>query len=178
MDVFEAINSRYSCRAFIKDRPPTEAEIEQLLDAARQAPSACNGQPWRFVVVLDAETRAKLAPLTHGIGINRFVGDAPCLIAVWEAPSNLSARFGETRKHQDYSGMDIGLAVSNLCLAATALGLQTCILGWFDEPAAKELLNIDPAMRLRLIVALGHGEPRPARPHVRKPLSELIRYIK
>lgn len=177
MDVYQAIRQRESCRAYDSARPVEDEKLQRLMEAARLAPSASNGQPWRFVAVRNQALLSQLAPLAKGPGFNNFVKEAPCLIAVWEAPSNLSARFGARQKQQDYSSVDIGLAVGQLCLAATAEGLSTCIIGWFDEPGVKALLDIPEAQRLRLIVAVGYAKDQPLRPKVRKPMAEIVRYL-
>lgn len=177
MQLFDAIARRESCRAFVADKPVEREKIAQILEAARAAPSASNGQPWRFVAVTNKALLAQLAPLTLGPGINKFVSQAPCLIAVWQAPANISARFGASIKQQDFPSVDIGLAVGQLSLAATALGLGSCILGWFDEPQAKALLGIPMDQRLRLMIALGYPQDKPQRNRVRKPLEEIARFI-
>lgn len=177
MDVYEVIQRRESCRAYDSSRPVEREKLTRILEAARLAPSASNGQPWRFVVVEDRALLDQLAPLTHGPGFNRFVQEAPCLIAVWEGPTNLSARFAARHKQQQFPSMDIGLAVGQLCLAATAEGLGTCIIGWFEEAKAKALLGIPEQERLRLIVTVGYDQGQPPRPRVRKPMEELVRWL-
>lgn len=176
MDLYEAIRQRESCRAYDSARPVEREKLSRILEAARLAPSASNGQPWRFVVVEDRALLDQLAPLTRGPGFNSFVKEAPCLIAVWEAPGSLSVRFAAHHKQQEFSSMDIGLAVGQLCLAATAEGLSTCIIGWFEEQKAKVLLQIPEKERLRLIVAVGYAKDQPLRPKVRKPIEELVCY--
>lgn len=176
MDYFELIDRRQSCRAY-QDRPVEQDKLEKVLEAARIAPSASNGQPWRYVAVTGAQTLKYMAPLMQGPGFNGFVSQAPCLIAVWEAESNLSARFGARHKDQPYSSIDIGLSVGQLCLAATALGLSTCIMGWFDEPQLMDLLQIPTGARLRLVIALGYAKDETARPKKRKAMDEIVKFI-
>ena len=76
IEVLPEIVERYSCRAYA-ERPVEEDKLVRILEAARLAPSACNFQEWRFVVVRDSDTRRRLA-----IAANRqmFVGEAPVLI--------------------------------------------------------------------------------------------------
>lgn len=176
MDYFELIKSRESCRAYL-DKPVEDDKLHRMLEAARLAPSASNGQPWRYVAVRQPETLKAMAPLMQGPGFNSFVSQAPCLIAVWEAESNLSARFGARHKDQPYSSIDIGFSVSQLCLAATAQGLATCVMGWFDESRLKALLNIPAAARLRLVVAVGYAKDSAPRDKKRKALEEIVRFI-
>ena len=83
--------------------------------------------------------------------------------------------FGSRLKGQDYRSVDIGLAVSQLCLMAEERGLGSCILGWFDEAKLQNLLHTQ--RRIRLVVALGHAaEGYPIRKKQRKPLSELVEF--
>ena len=65
MDVMEAIRTRKSVRDFL-DKPIEEEKLDTLLEAARLAPSACNRQEWRFVVVKDKDTRSMLAEAAKG----------------------------------------------------------------------------------------------------------------
>jgi len=61
MDLYEATKSRYSVRSYL-NKPVEQEKLDRILDAARLAPSGSNRQPWKFVVVRDAETRKKLVP--------------------------------------------------------------------------------------------------------------------
>ena len=178
MDLFDAFKIRESCRAYA-DRPVEREKLDQILSAACLAPSAGNGQPWRFVAVTNKDTLARLAPLTRVPGINQWVGQEPCIIAVWEHISDrMTARYGERYVAQQWPAMDIGLSVGQLCLAAAGLGLGTCILGCFDEEQVKALLDIPAEGRLRLLITLGYPkEPAPPRDKKRLPLDTVASVI-
>ncbi|MCL6615078.1 MAG: nitroreductase family protein, partial [Firmicutes bacterium] len=94
---------RRSTRSFTND-PVAREQIERCLEAARLAPSAGNGQPWRFVVVDDPELRAAVAAAAKSeiLGINRFVPRAPVLVAVVMEPTRAYVRIGGALKGQDY----------------------------------------------------------------------------
>ncbi|MHC1787535.1 MAG: nitroreductase family protein [Christensenellales bacterium] len=179
MDILDVMKNRESCRSYDTGRPISPETISRLLEAATLAPSAGNGQPWRFVVVTRRETLDSLAALTQGLGINTWVAGAPCIIAVWEhIADRMVARYTSRYVDRGWPLVDIGLAAENLCLAATQAGLGTCILGWFDEEKAKALLDIPAGSRLALLITLGYpAEPAPPRPKKRLPLEEVARFI-
>lgn len=167
---------RQSCRNF-QVRPVERARLTACVEAARLAPSACNSQPWYFVVVDEPARAGQLARCVQDSGMNRFAENCPAFIVVVEAPQNLTARFGGAVKDQKYAGIDLGLATSQLILAAHAQGLGTCILGWFNERKIKILLGIPKVRRVRLVVAVGYAaEDDPSRPKQRKDLADIVCY--
>ena len=179
MELYEAILERESCRAYQTDKPIEKEKLEKVLEMATLAPSAGNGQPGRFVVVTQRDTLDSLASLTQSMGINSWVNQAPCVIAVWEQiDDRMVARYTQRYVDRGWPLVDIGLATENLCLAATAQGLGTCILGWFDEEKAKALLGIPAQNRLALLITIGYpketAEPRAKK---RLPLEEVARFI-
>ena len=179
MELYQAILARESCRAYDTKKPVEKEKLLKLLATATLAPSAGNGQPWRFVAVTRRETLNTLASLTQGIGINAWVEQAPCIIAVWEQTADrMVARYSQRYIDNGWPLTDIGLATENLCLAAAAEGLGTCILGWFDEEKAKALLGIPAQNRLVLLITLGYPK-EPAEPHAKKrlPFEEVARFI-
>ena len=124
---FELIEKRESCRSF-DSRPVDKALLCRMIEAARLSPSACNSQPWHFTV-FTGEKKEELARCTQRLGMNKFSSDAPALIVVSEEKATLAATIAGAVKDQEFAQIDIGLATAHLCLAATALGLSTCILG-------------------------------------------------
>ncbi len=169
---FTLIEKRESCRNF--DSRPVEKELLcHMVEAARLSPSACNSQPWRFTVV-SGEKREALAQCTQGMGMNKFTNDAPAFIVISEERATLAASIAGKVKDQQYAPIDIGLATAHLCLAATSLGLSTCILGWFDEGKVKALLGDTVGNRIRLIIAVGYAKDDTLRPKKRKALDEIL----
>ena len=158
------------------DRPVSREQIERCLEAARLAPSACNSQPWFFVVVDDQSLRQAVAESLHDRVMNRFVLSAPALVVVVAETPRLIPRLAGLFKDKPYYLMDIGMAVENFCLQATDEGLGSCILGWFDEQGVKRRLGIPKDKRVPLVIALGY--PREAAPKVkvRKALEEIRSY--
>lgn len=171
MDFSELIQKRQSDRRYAPE-PVAREHILKCLEAARLAPSACNSQPWKFVVVDDKAKLAEMADAAIGLGMNKFTLQVPVLVAVVQEPMNLSAKAGALAKDKDYSMMDLGMAVENFCLQAAELGLGTCIMGWFDEKRIKKLLGVPRSRRIQLLISLGHPDA-PTRRKIRKPLEEI-----
>lgn len=170
MDFSELILKRQSDRKY-QQRPVDRALIVQCLEAARMAPSACNSQPWRFVVVDDPRLLSEMASAAAGMGMNKFAYQASAIVAVVLEKMNLTARIGSVIKDKEYSLLDVGIAVEHFCLQASELGLGTCILGWFDEKKVRKLLNIGKR-RVPLLITVGYPDG-PVRKKVRKKLDEM-----
>lgn len=173
---FSLIEARESCRAYA-ERPVEHEKLMRCLQAARVAPSACNSQPWSFVVVETEALVQQIAKSTQSIGMNKFTESCHCFVVIIEEKATLSARLGGKVKDQDYASVDIGLATAHLCLAATAQGLSTCILGWFDEQRIKSMLSVPADRRIRLVICVGYPQAYEPRAKVRKPLDEIARFV-
>ena len=153
MEVFEAIATRKSVRAFA-DRPIGEDELNRVLDAARAAPSARNGQEWRFVVVRDRAMRERIAVEAAR---EPFIGTSAVLLACCAQTDGRLMRCGQAAYP-----IDVAIAMDHLTLAATALGLGTCWIGSFDETLVKELLGIPAEVRVVQLMPLGYpADPAP-----------------
>ncbi len=176
MDTLTAIQTRESCRAY-SDRPVEREKLLQCLEAARLAPSACNSQPWSFVAVTSPELVSQLAPLTQKFGLNRFADQVGAFVVVCEQPAYLSAKITERQPNQKYAQLDVGIATAHFCLAATSLGLSTCIMGMFSEKKVRALLSIPEESAIRLILAVGYAATDTLRPKKRKPLEEIVRLL-
>lgn len=171
MDFLEIANARQSCRSYEENRAVEAEKLEKVLEAARLAPSACNGQPYHFTVCR-GETAREVAKATAGLGMNKFATQAPVLIVVSEKPYVKSAAMGAKVKGNDYRSMDIGIAVAYLTAEATAQGLGTCILGWLDDAKIRSLCGLDQPVRL--VITVGYPKDETIRPKKRKALSELV----
>ena len=176
--MLELIKSRQSDRKY-SDKPIENEKLERVVEAGRMAPSACNAQPWKFIIVTKAELIEKIAEASSAklIGMNNFVGQAPVLIVVVREQPNFSSKVGATIKRKDYSLIDIGIASENICLQAKAEGLGSCIIGWFDEKMLRNILEISSSKRVELIITLGYSisDQREKR---RKPSGETVSYNK
>lgn len=176
--ILDLIISRQSDRKY-SDKPIEKAILERIVEAGRMAPSACNAQPWKFIVVNDPELVMKIAGAASAklLGMNAFVVQAPVIIVIVREKSNMSSKIGATIKNKDYSLFDIGIATENICLQAKAEGIGSCIIGWFDEKTIRKLLSIPRSKRVELIISLGYSlsEQREKR---RKPMEETVSYNK
>ncbi|AWI05232.1 nitroreductase family protein [Clostridium drakei] len=173
---FDLINKRESCRNY-EDKPVEKEKLIACIEACRIAPSACNGQPWKFIVVNNKELSFKVAKCLQNLVMNKFTDKCPAFIIILEEKSDIKARIGGTIKNQDYSSIDIGIATAHLCLAATELGLSTCIMGWFNEKELKTLLSIPKSKRVRLVVSIGYSADKKLRNKIRKSIDEISLFI-
>lgn len=85
-DFLQLVASRQSDRAYDTSRIVEPEKLERILEAACLAPSACNAQPWKFVVVTDPELSAKVGKAAAGLGMNKFAKDAPSIFWLWRNP--------------------------------------------------------------------------------------------
>ena len=156
--MLELINRRQSDRKYSKK--PVEAEkLERIIEAGRMAPSACNAQPWKFVVVTDPLLLSEVAEAASAklLDMNNFVSQAPVIIVIVRETPNLSSRVGSKVKRKDYSHFDIGIATENICLQAASEGIGSCIIGWFDEKQIRKILHIPSSKRVYLIITIGYA---------------------
>ena len=175
MNFLEIAQARQSCRAYDESRTVEPEKLTAVLEAARLAPSACNGQPYHFTVCR-GETAKAVAAGVGGMGMNKFAAQAPVLIVVSEKPYVKSAALGARVKNNDYRSIDIGIAAAYLTAEAAAQGLSTCILGWLDDKKIREVCGLDQPVRL--VITLGYAkEGDPLRPKKRRELSELVTYM-
>ena len=175
MNFMEIALERQSCRSYDETRPVEEEKLHAVLEAARLAPSACNGQPYRLTVCR-GETAKAVAKATMGRGMNAFADKAPVMIVISEEPYVKSAALGAKVKNNDYRSIDIGIVCAYLTAEATAQGLATCILGWFDDDVVRALCGLE--YPVRLVVTLGYAKAGdPLREKKRKALSELVSFV-
>ena len=169
---------RQSVRGY-SERQVEPEKLARCLEAARMAPSACNAQPWKFVVVNDPQLKDQVAGYTTSgplVPMNHFTRQAPLLVVIVRESPNLTSRIGTTLKDKPYTLMDIGIVALQFCLQATAEGLGSCILGWFNEKKVKEALQIPKSKRAELIITLGYPSSLNLRPKIRKNLNDICCY--
>ncbi len=167
MDLYEAIEKRYSVRSY-QDKPIEEDKLGRVLDAGRIAPSGHNRQDWKFVVALDVEVRQALADAAE----QPFVGQAAAVIAV----------VGLTPDSVMYCGIpadpvDCAIAIDHMTLAAVAEGLGTCWIGHFDQDAARSALSVPAGAKIIELLPIGYPAGAPSAKS-RKPAEEVICYNK
>ncbi len=148
---------RQSDRKFDATRPIAEEALERIVSAGRLAPSACNAQPWHFVVVTEKQLCSEVGKGLNHLGMNKFCLNAVAYIVIVKESANLTSTIGAKWKNKDFSSIDIGIATSYLTLAAASEEIGSCIIGWFNENKIKELLNIPSNKRIELVIALGYS---------------------
>jgi len=176
-DLLELFNKRQSVRAY-KTTPVEKEKVERCLEAARLAPSACNSQPWKFIVVDNAEIKNQIADLTttRTLAMNHFTKQAPVHVVVVMEKPNFTSKMGEIIRDKPFTLIDVGIASIQFCLQATAEDLGTCMIGWFNEKKVKKLLNIPSSKRAVLVITLGYPESEEVREKRRKSFSEIHNY--
>lgn len=176
IDLLELINYRQSDRAYLS-KPIEKEKLDRILEAGRLAPSACNAQPWKFIVVDDQELKNKIADCSSSktLGINHFTKQAPVHIVIVEEKANFTSNAGSFIKGKHFPLIDIGIVAEHICLQAAAEELGSCMLGWFDETKVKKLLNIPKSKRVPLIITLGYPA-KETREKRRKDLDNIVSY--
>lgn len=175
MDFNILAEKRQSCRSFDKTKALTKEAVDSILKTATLAPSACNSQPYKIYVCFNDKAK-QVARATQGMGMNKFADDAAVQIIITEDCYNKTAALGAKVKNNDYRSIDIGILASYIANASADIGVDSCILGWFDS---KEIQKIcDTKNVVRLVISLGYAtEDYPLRNKKRKDLSDIVTYI-
>ena len=149
----ELISKRQSVRKY-QDKPVERKKLEQLIEAVHIAPSACNSQPWKLIIVNEPELKDEVANATFSktISFNKFSLEAPVIAVLVIEKAKLIAQIGGGLKDMEYPQIDIGIAAGHFCLQAAELGLGTCMIGWFNEKKIQKLLNIPRKRKIGLVV--------------------------
>lgn len=175
MNFQELIKQRQSVRKYT-DKPVEREKIDTIIKAVHIAPSACNSQPWRIIIVDDPKLKNEVAKATFSatVSFNRFALQAPVIAILVIEKAKLIAQIGGSIKNQEYPMYDIGIAAAHFCLQAEELGLGTCMIGWFDEKRIQNLLNIPEKRKIGLVITLGYPpENYLLRKKIRKPIEEI-----
>lgn len=189
MELYEVISRRRSVRRF-KRNPVTEETVLKVLEAGRWAPSACNGQPWHFVVVTDVAVKRKIAEVCTEFSKKAWKQFSP------QRAKYLAARGGSWNKskmenvpvlvvvcyevlkdvREELASASAWLAVENMLLSATAEDLGSCIYTTFnneEEAKLKGILKVPSDYRIATIIQLGYADGVVPVPQ-RKRLSEIV----
>ncbi len=163
MEFSELVRQRRSIRQYRPDPLPDEL-LQQVLEAARWAPSAINSQPWELIVVREAEVRQALYDLAGAVGLKwPHLLAAPVTVVVCARPLTPWARD------------DAIFAAQNMLLQAAALGLGSCWVGGFNEARLKGLLGVPEDYVLPGMFTLGYPAHEPA-PPPRREIADLIHH--
>ncbi len=149
MDFFNVLEQRYSVRSYRPD--PVEAEkLEQIMEAARLAPTACNRQAFKIIVISTKGRQNELKKIYP----KDWFGEAPNVLCVCSTPGESWVR----KDGKNYSDVDAAIVMDHMVLAATALGLGTCWVGAFDLEAARNVLGLDNSMEPVAFTPLGYAK--------------------
>ena len=172
----ELVQHRQSDRAYL-DKPVEKEKIDRILEAARLAPSACNSQPWKFVVVTDPKKQLEVANATSStmLSMNHFTKQAPVQLVVIEESGNFTSSVGGWVTDKHYPHIDLGIVAAHITLAATDEGLGSCIIGWCDGKKIQKTLDIPKTKRVMLVILLGYPA-LPLREKKRKTIEEIVSY--
>lgn len=161
MDAGKAIKTRRSVRSYAPT-PIPDAAVRRVLEAGRLAPSACNRQPWCFIVVEERSVREAIAQTGR---FASFLSQSPVVIV----------GCGDAKSSPKWHVVDVAIAMENMVIAATAEGLGTCWIGSFDGARVKGLLKIPEGYEVVALLAIGYPKartPRKSAPR-RKRLGEI-----
>jgi nitroreductase len=177
METLVTIRNRCSLKAHISGREIEPEKINIILEAGRLAASARNNQPWRFIVVQEKKLVEELSQAFSES--NQVIKDAPVILFTCARAVDDVIRNG-----REYYLFDIGLAVGNMLLAATDLGLVTHLMTAFDEAQVKQILQLPDDVRVVVATPLAYpleaSYDEAARERLsmrtRKDLKELVYY--
>lgn len=170
MNLLDLLRARHSVRAF-DSRPVPRETITRVLEAARLAPTACNNQPWRIIVVTSAEKRRALADCYP----SDWLRTAPVVLVACAVP----AEGWKRRDGKNHADIDVAIVADHLILAASEAGIGTCWVCAFDVSRARAALALPEGEVPVVLVPIGYPAPgeTPAPLHgQRKPLDTLVRW--
>ena len=167
MEYSQLIASRYSVRAYRPDLVEDE-KLQQILEAARLAPTAANRQPIQLVVMHTDGRQAEIGRIYQ----KPWFVQAPLVIAVCAISS-----LAWVRESDRFNArlIDAAIVADHLILAAANLGLGTCWIAAFNVEAARSVLGLPAEAEPVIFTPLGYPADLPG-PKIRKPLVELVRY--
>jgi nitroreductase len=172
MEYYELIRSRESIRNYDPERPVPEEILKKILDAGRLAPSACNYQPWKFLLISSETMLAKVkASYQH-----EWFKDAPHILVVLGFKDK-----AWKRSYDGYNSIetDLAIALTHIILAAENEGVGTCWVEAYDPAKLREALNIKEEEAVFGITPLGYprsGFCKNLRKN-RKPLEDIVEFL-
>ena len=157
MDFQDIIAARRSIRAYKPDAVP-ETVMQKMKRAIQLAPTGNNGQPFKVVFIRNAALRSQIAEKACH---QAFIAGAPVIAVVF------------CKKDHEF---DAAIVTDHLVLSATAEGLGTCWVGWFERDAVEAMLTPPEGMSPCILVPIGYAAEAPA-PRPRKSLETLIEVV-
>lgn len=169
----DLVAARFSCRSYKEDPVPREA-LEKIIEAARRAPSACNRQPWRFVVATEAELRTRLLADGTLPGLRMtWAEKAPVILVLGIKRSMVTHHVAPLLSDVEYPLLDLGIAGEHAVLQAAELGLGTCWIGWIRPKEVRKIVGWGRDIKPQALITLGWPASRPDRRSPRLSLDEI-----
>ena len=151
MNAHDLIFGRKSLRDFSEEMIP-ESVIQDMIEAARLAPSFQNRQCWRFIIIKDDETKKRLADKSGLVGkANFFIKKAPLIVAACADPKHSGVMNG-----MDYYLVDSTIAFHQMMLMARSHGIGSCWLAAFDEKKVRQILDIPDHIKVVALSPFGY----------------------
>lgn len=174
MSLMDLISERRSVRKFLP-KPVSREDLLRCVEAARLAPSACNSQPWHFILIDDPPLKDRVcSEIFSGIyGMNQFAAGAGALAVVVSGGGKFLSELGGQIRNTKYELIDIGIACEHFVLQAEELGIGSCWIGWFDEKKLKKILNVPGGRKVDVVIALGYPAGDKPGPRPRKSMEEV-----
>ncbi|GHV27860.1 NAD(P)H nitroreductase [Clostridia bacterium] len=167
---------RQSCRSYTGQRIDHDTLL-QVVEAARLAPSACNSQPWKFILVESPEQIKKTAKLGQPEGMNGFLTDCGAILLIVETKAHLMPGLEGRIDEQKFAFGDVGCAAMSATLAAAEAGLGSCIIGMYDNSEVVNALNLPPDTKITYYIALGYPKSDLIRKKQRHELDDILTVI-
>ncbi len=168
MDFYELVKGRTSVRSYDPNKKVSEAVLMRILEAGRLAPSACNLQPWRFILV-ESETMLSAVKRTYD---RNWIQNAPHILIVVGRKDQ-----AWTRNYDGYNSIetDLAIAMDHMVLAAEYEDVATCWVGNFEPTLLREVLKLTDDEVVFDMTPLGYPEASyEKRPKKRKALNEIL----
>ncbi len=172
MDFSKLINNRYSCRDYDRNHTVTRDTLTSIIEAARLAPSACNKQPWTFIIVDDLCDVSDRQAIIESYN-RQWLKSAPAFIVACGDHSQAWHRQDDGKDHTD---VDLSIAIEHICLAATNVSLCTCWVCNFDTEKLVNGLNIPSHLEPIAIIPIGYPATDNIPAKNRKNIHEIIRW--
>jgi nitroreductase len=172
MEYTDLIRTRESVRNYDPNRPLPKEILEKILDAGRLAPSACNYQPWKFIVISSSAILDKVRACYN----RGWLKDAPHILVVLGLRNQ-----AWNRSYDGYNSIetDVAIAMTHIILAAENEGVGTCWIAAYDPALLKEALNPDENQLIFGITPLGYPKSGYQKTLIkkRKPLADIVEFL-
>ncbi|MBN2165916.1 MAG: nitroreductase family protein [Marinilabiliaceae bacterium] len=166
MNLNQVINERYSVRKF-KPQMVSDVLLKQVVEAGRMAPSACNLQPWVFVIVFEAEV---LEQIHKAYPREWFIKTNQVIVVCGNHEQSWKRSFD----NKDHCDIDVAIAIDHMTLKATALGLGTCWVCNFNSEIIKDTLNLPHCIEPIALLPIGYPDSEPTAEKIRKPFDDIV----